>query len=45
MNSFKPDETVPIPTKDILSWMFDHQKYDPDKPVSHHSSPAGGQHH
>jgi 4-coumarate--CoA ligase len=26
-------EEVPIPNKDLLSWIFDEQKYDPDKPV------------
>lgn len=27
------EETVPIPAKDILSWMFDDVPYDPDEPV------------
>ena len=34
MLSFEAEETVEIPTKDILSWMFDDQKYDEDMPVS-----------
>ena len=34
MDHFTPEETVAIPTKDILSWIFDDQNYDQDKPVS-----------
>jgi hypothetical protein len=33
MDYFPAEETIPIPTKDILSWLFDDQEYDPDKPV------------
>lgn len=31
---FLAETTVPIPTQDILSWIFDEPKYDLDKPVS-----------
>ena len=31
---FLAEESVPIPPKDILSWMFDETKLDPEKPVS-----------
>jgi hypothetical protein len=31
---FLAQEQIPIPSKDLLSWMFDEQKYDADKPVS-----------
>jgi hypothetical protein len=31
---FTSPKTVPIPNKDLLSWIFDEQQYDADKPVS-----------
>lgn len=31
---FKAEKNIPIPTKDILSWIFDDQRYDQNKPVS-----------
>lgn len=31
---FLATEHVPIPTKDLLSWIFDEPDYDQDKPVS-----------
>lgn len=31
---FLATEHIEIPNKDLLSWMFDDQKYDQDKPVS-----------
>jgi len=31
---FKPAKTVHIPTKDLLSWIFDEPKYSQDEPVS-----------
>jgi hypothetical protein len=33
MGIFKPERTVPVPTKDILSWMFDDPHFDRDEPV------------
>ncbi|KAF2750804.1 4-coumarate-CoA ligase-like protein [Sporormia fimetaria CBS 119925] len=30
---FLAQEHVPIPAKDLLSWIFDEQTYDPDKPI------------
>ena len=30
---FLAKETIPVPTKDILSWMFDDVPYDQHKPV------------
>lgn len=33
MEFFRPDEYLPLPTKDILSWIFDSPSYDQDKPV------------
>ena len=30
---FLAQQHVPISNKDILSWIFDDQKYDADKPV------------
>ena len=30
---FKPEKVVQIPTKDLLSWIFDDQRYDQDAPV------------
>jgi len=35
---FKPDKIVQIPTKDILSWIFDELGYDPERPVRSHST-------
>lgn len=32
---FLAEEFIDIPNKDLLSWMFDNQQYDPDKPVRH----------
>jgi len=31
---FLAEEHIRIPNEDLLSWMFEHQQYDPDKPVS-----------
>lgn len=31
---FLAEEHIAIPTTDLLSWMFDKQTYDADKPVS-----------
>ena len=31
---FLAEETMPVPTQDILSWIFDDVPYDQDKPVS-----------
>lgn len=30
---FLAEQTIPIPTKDINSWIFDDVSYDPNKPV------------
>jgi len=30
---FLAEEHIDIPTTDLLSWMFDKQRYDADKPV------------
>lgn len=30
---FLAKETIPVPTKDILSWIFDEVPYDQHKPV------------
>ncbi|KAL7269829.1 hypothetical protein RUND412_007488 [Rhizina undulata] len=30
---FKAEDTVPIPSKDILSWMFDEKDHDPHKKI------------
>lgn len=35
---FKTEESVPIPAKDIVSWVFEDQEYDQDKPVRCHVS-------
>lgn len=32
---FKAEKTVDIPTKDLLSWIFDDSRCDPDEPVSY----------
>jgi hypothetical protein len=34
MAPFLADQHIDIPNKDLLSWMFDAQNYDVDKPVS-----------
>ncbi|QVM11961.1 hypothetical protein D8B26_006599 [Coccidioides posadasii str. Silveira] len=39
MDFFRPDEYLPLPTKDILSWIFDDPQYDQDKPVNETLSP------
>ena len=45
---FLAEKIVPVPTQDILSWIFDEIPYDQDKPVSgealdrHRSSPRRG---
>jgi hypothetical protein len=31
---FLAETILPIPNKDILSWIFDEPQYDEDKPVS-----------
>lgn len=31
---FKPTKQIDLPTKDILSYIFDKPAYDQDKPVS-----------
>jgi hypothetical protein len=31
---FLAEEHIDIPTTDLLSWMFDEQTYDADKPVN-----------
>ncbi|EEP79425.1 hypothetical protein UREG_04271 [Uncinocarpus reesii 1704] len=33
MDFFRPDEYLPLPTKDLLSWIFDNPPYDQDKPI------------
>jgi hypothetical protein len=33
MAIFKPERTIPTPTKDTLSWIFDDPHYDQDEPV------------
>jgi hypothetical protein len=30
---FLAEKHVPIPNKDLLSWMFDEPQFDQDKPV------------
>lgn len=30
---FLAEETFKVPNKDLLSWIFDEQKHDVDKPV------------
>lgn len=37
---FLAQETIPVPTKDILSWIFDDVPYDEHKPVRGASIPA-----
>jgi hypothetical protein len=32
---FPAEEQIAIPNKDLLSWMFDNQQYDADKPVKY----------
>ncbi len=31
---FLSEQTIPVPTKDLVSWIFDELPYDADKPVS-----------
>ena len=31
---FLTERTVPVPEKDLISWIFDHVPYDQDQPVS-----------
>ncbi|KAF2118196.1 4-coumarate-CoA ligase-like protein [Lophiotrema nucula] len=31
---FLAEEFIDVPNKDLLSWMFDDQQYDPDRPVT-----------
>lgn len=33
MGVFKPERTIELPTKDVLSWIFDDPHYDKDEPV------------
>ncbi|KAF9885686.1 hypothetical protein FE257_012668 [Aspergillus nanangensis] len=33
MDYFKSEKTVPIPTKDMISWLFEDQKYSQDQPI------------
>lgn len=33
MGFFAAETTLPIPTKDLLSWTFDDQKYDKNEAV------------
>ncbi|KAI9812709.1 MAG: hypothetical protein M1827_004465 [Pycnora praestabilis] len=33
MTFFRPEKYLPVPTKDILSWIFDDPQYDVDKPI------------
>jgi 4-coumarate--CoA ligase len=40
MPPFLADEHIDIPNKDLLSWMFDEQKYDVDKPVRMYQLPS-----
>ena len=35
---FLAEETIPVPAKDIVSWIFDDVPYDQDQPVSHRIS-------
>ena len=37
---FKAEKSWPIPTKDILSYIFDAPKYDVDKPVCSNLTPT-----
>ena len=32
---FEPERRIPLPTKDLLSYVFDDPTYDQDEPVSH----------
>jgi hypothetical protein len=36
MGIFKPQRTIQLPTKDILSWIFDDPHHDKDEPVYIH---------
>jgi hypothetical protein len=36
---FLAEQKLPIPNKDLLSWMFDEPGYDVDKPVPALNSP------
>lgn len=38
---FKAEGSIPIPTKDVISWIFDDVPYDQDMPVSLPELPAG----
>lgn len=38
---FLAEKHVPIPNKDLLSWMYDEPKFDQDKPVSRTARYAG----
>ena len=40
---FLAKETIPVPTKDILSWIFDDVPYDPNKPVCDAPIPASNE--
>lgn len=31
---FEPELRIPVPTKDVLSFIFDEPRYDQDQPVS-----------
>ncbi len=33
MDCFMPEKIVALPTKDLVSWLFEDQKYDQDLPV------------
>ena len=37
---FLAEKTVPVPNKDIISWIFDEVPYHQDQPVSVHASPT-----
>jgi hypothetical protein len=37
---FKAERTIAIPTKDLLSWTFDDNKFDQDEPVISPMCPA-----
>ena len=34
---FLAEQTIPVPPKDIVSWIFDEVPYDQDQPVSNHT--------
>lgn len=41
---FLAEEHITIPSTDLLSWMFDKQTYDADKPVKDNNRPNLAEH-